>query len=347
LQRKKTMEKIKLLGHTLEELNAQVKQWQLPSYTAQQIARWIYHKRANDIAGMTDISAVNRQWLSEHCEIGAYLPIEVAASADGTRKYLFKAGANRFIESVFIPDDDRATLCVSSQAGCRMGCRFCLTGKQGFNGHLTATDIINQVRSIPESDRLTNIVFMGMGEPLDNYEEVKKSLDILTSAWGLGWSPRRITVSTVGVIPTMIRFLNESKCHLAISLHSPFHEERMRIMPVEKAYPIERVVKELKKFDFSQQRRLSFEYIMLKGINDTPRHVKGLVRLLNGLNCRINLIRYHAIPGEEWQTSDDATILSFQKQLKDKGIVTTIRASRGQDIWAACGMLSTDALLKS
>lgn len=341
------MEKIKLLGLTIGELGDWVKEWQLPSYTAQQIARWIYHRRANDIAVMTDISAKNRQLLSERCEIGVYPPIEVVTSADGTRKYLFKAGANRFVESVFIPDDDRATLCVSSQAGCRMGCRFCLTGKQGFNGHLTATDIINQVRSIPESEQLTNLVFMGMGEPLDNYEEVKKSLDILTSVWGFGWSPRRITVSTIGVIPTMIRFLNESKCHLAISLHSPFHEERMRLMPVEKAYPIEQVVNELKKFDFNQQRRLSFEYIMLKGVNDTPRHVKGLVRLLNGLKCRINLIRYHAIPGEEWQTSDDTSILAFQKQLKDKGIITTLRASRGQDIWAACGMLSTDTLLKS
>lgn len=340
------MEKIKLLGLTLPELTDRVKAWGLPSYTAQQLARWIYQRQVNDLGVMTDISVKNRQWLAERCEIGAYPPLEVVASVDGTRKYLFKAGANRFIESVYIPDDDRAALCVSSQAGCRMGCKFCLTGKQGFNGHLSATDIINQIWSIPESRQLTNIVFMGMGEPLDNYEEVKKSLDILTSAYGFGWSPRRITVSTVGVIPTMIRFLNESKCHLAISLHTPFHEERLRIMPVEKAYPIEQVVKELRKFDFSQQRRLSFEYIMLKGINDTPRHVKGLVRLLNGLKCRINLIRYHAIPGEEWQTSDDATIFSFQNQLKEKGIITTLRASRGQDIWAACGMLSTDALLK-
>lgn len=340
------MEKVKLLGLTLQELTDRVKIWQLPTYTAQQLARWVYHRHVNDVGVMTDISAKNRQLLSEFCEVGAYPPIEVVSSVDGTRKYLFKAGANRYIESVYIPDEDRATLCVSSQAGCRMGCKFCLTGKQGFNGHLTAADIINQVRSIPEFSKLTNIVFMGMGEPLDNYEEVKKSLEILTSDYGFGWSPRRITVSTVGVIPTMIRFLNESKCHLAISLHSPFHDERLRLMPVEKAYPIEQVVKELRKFDFNQQRRLSFEYIMLRGVNDTPHHVKGLVRLLNGLKCRINLIRYHSIPGEEWQPSDDATILSFQQQLKAKGIITTLRASRGQDIWAACGMLSTDALLK-
>ncbi|MCX7986937.1 MAG: 23S rRNA (adenine(2503)-C(2))-methyltransferase RlmN [Bacteroidales bacterium] len=341
------MEKVKLLGSTLDELSGYVTGWGMPSYTAKQIAQWIYKRHANDFNIMTDISEKNRRFLAQQSEIGWYHPIEVVESIDGTKKYLFKAGANRFIESVYIPEEDRSTLCVSSQAGCRMGCKFCLTGKQGFNGHLTATDIINQIRSIPERDKLTNLVFMGMGEPLDNFEELKKSLEILTSSYGFGWSPKRITVSTVGIIPTMIRFLNESKCHLAISLHSPFHEERLKLMPVEKAYPIEQVVKELKKFDFNQQRRLSFEYIMLKGINDTSRHVKGLVRLLNGLNCRINLIRYHAIPGEEWQTSDDSAILSFQKQLKDKGIITTLRASRGQDIWAACGMLSTDALLKS
>jgi 23S rRNA (adenine2503-C2)-methyltransferase len=341
------MEKIKLLGLTLQDLSALTRQWDMPSYTARQIAHWIYRKHVTDIAAMTDIAEKNRQLLSNYCEVGAYEPIEGVESVDGTRKYLFKAGANRFIESVFIPDDDRATLCVSSQAGCRMGCKFCLTGKQGFNGHLTATDIINQIRSVPESGRLTNIVFMGMGEPLDNYEEVMKSLEILTSDYGYGWSPKRITVSTVGIIPTMQRFLNESKCHLAISLHSPFHEERLQLMPVEKAYPIEQVIDALRQYDFNQQRRLSFEYIMLKGINDTPRHVKGLTRLLNGLKCRINLIRYHAIPGVEWQTSDDATIYAFQQQLKSKGIITTLRASRGQDIWAACGMLSTDALLKS
>ncbi len=340
------MDKIKLLGIPLRELQEKINEWQLPSFTARQIAQWIYRKGISDVMSMSDISLKNRMFLSSLCEVGDYKPIEIVMSIDGTKKYLFKSGGNRYIESVYIPDKDRATLCVSSQAGCRMGCKFCLTGKQGFNGHLSSYDIINQIRSIPEYSKLTNIVFMGMGEPLDNYEELMKSLDILTASWGFGWSPKRITISTVGIIPTMIKFLNESKCHLAISLHSPFPEERLKLMPVERIHPIEKVIEELKKYDFGSQRRLSFEYIMLKNINDTPRHVKGITRLLNGLKCRINLIRFHTIPGVEWHSSDEETIQYFQAQLKQKGFITTVRASRGQDIWAACGMLSTEALLK-
>ncbi len=338
------MQKKKLLGLTLNELSEITHSLNLPAYTARQVANWIYKKNVNDIALMSDIALKNRQLLSQHFQVGGYDPIGVASSVDGTKKYLFEVSNHRFIEAVYIPDDDRATLCVSSQAGCKMGCKFCMTARQGFNGQLMASDIINQVRSIPEYNKLTNIVFMGMGEPLDNIDEVLKAIEILTSDYGYGWAPKRITVSTIGVLPNLKRFLETSKCHLAISLHSPFPEERRKIMPIEQTYPIKQVLTELKKYQFNQHRRLSFEYIVFKGFNDTPRHVKELARLLNGLNCRINLIRFHQIPNSDLQAPDDNTINTFARQLNEKGIITTIRASRGQDIWAACGLLSTKAM---
>lgn len=338
------MQKKKLLGLTLSELSEITNSLQLPSYTARQFATWIYKKNIKEIALMSDIAIKNRQLLSQHFQVGGYEPIGVATSVDGTKKYLFETNNHRYIETVYIPDNDRATLCISSQAGCKMGCKFCMTARQGFNGHLTASDIINQIRSIPEFNKLTNIVFMGMGEPLDNINEVMKTIDILTSDYGYGWAPKRITVSTIGVLPNLGRFLEACKCHLAISLHSPFPDERKKIMPVEQIYPIKQIIQELKKHQFNQHRRLSFEYIVFKGFNDSSRHVKELARLLNGLNCRINLIRFHQIPNSELQAPDDDTMKRFTKQLNEKGIITTIRASRGQDIWAACGLLSTKAM---
>jgi 23S rRNA (adenine2503-C2)-methyltransferase len=226
-----------------------------------------------------------------------------------------------------------------------MGCKFCATGKQGFQQKLSAGEILNQVASIPDSTKLTNIVYMGMGEPLDNTDEVLRSIEVLTSPWGYGWSPTRITLSTVGVLPTLQRFLEESKAHLAVSLHNPFHDERAEIMPVEKSWSIEQVVDLIRQHDFSHQRRVSFEYIILEGMNDTPRHVAGLAKLLNGLPCRINLIRFHKIPGSPFVSPDMRRIEQFQNALKAKGFTATLRASRGEDIEAACGLLSTKELL--
>ena len=222
-----------------------------------------------------------------------------------------------------------------------MNCSFCMTGRQGFNGNLTSSDILNQIQAIPEFDSLTNIVFMGMGEPLDNVDELFKALEILTSSYGYGWSPKRITVSTIGVAKGLERFLAESDCHLAVSMHTPFPSERLSIMPVEKAFPIKEVIDKIKQYDFTHQRRVSFEYIMFDGLNDDLKHAEGVAKLVAGLSCRINLIRFHAIPDSPLKSSNTANMNAFRDALTKKGIVCTIRSSRGEDIFAACGMLST------
>ena len=335
-------EKKHLLGLTLDELKDVALECGLPKFAAKQMADWLYKKRVLSIEEMTNLSLANRNLLSEKYDVGRSLPVEDQRSIDGTVKYLFKTDAGKFIESVMIPEEERATLCVSSQVGCKMNCLFCMTGKQGFNGNLSANEILNQVCSIDESDDLTNIVFMGMGEPLDNYEQLKKTLDIMTSDYGFAWSPKRITVSTTGVAPKLKRFLDESNAHLAVSLHTPMKEQRLSIMPAEKAFPLSGVLDLLKQYDWSKQRRLSFEYIMFKDFNDSIAHAKELFKILNGLDCRVNLIRFHAIPNVDLVTSSNETMIQFRDFLTRKGLMCTIRSSRGEDIFAACGMLSTE-----
>lgn len=326
---------------TLDELAEVAQESGLPKFAAKQIADWVYKKRISSIDDMTNISVANRSKLSEKYDVGRYTPAEYQESVDGTAKYLFRTEDDKLIESVMIPEEERATLCVSSQVGCKLNCLFCMTGKQGFNGNLTANEILNQIYSVREADNLTNVVFMGMGEPLDNYEEVKKTLDIMTADYGMGWSPKRITVSTTGVAPKLKRFLDESTAHLAISIHSPEREQRSSIMPVEKAYPIEGVIDMLKQYDWTKQRRLSFEYILFDNFNDTLIHAKKLVQLLRGLECRVNLLRFHAIPNVDLRSSTKEKMEAFRDYLTSKGIISTIRSSRGEDIFAACGMLST------
>lgn len=335
------MEKKSLLGLTLDELGEVAATLGMPRYTARQMASWLYVKRADSIDAMTDISLKHRDMLNSSYVTGRRAPSHRAVSADGTVKYLFEAGDNAFVEAVYIPDGERATLCVSSQVGCKMGCRFCMTGRQGFNGNLTAGMILNQIYSIPEAEKLTNLVYMGMGEPMDNIDEVLKSLEIMTAPYGAAWSPKRITVSTAGVTRGLKRFLTESQCHLAISLHAPLPQQRGELMPAEKAWPIKDTVEMLRQYDFSGQRRLSFEYIMFKGINDSERDAKNIIKLLRGLECRINLIRFHAIPDSPFTGSDETTMTKMRDYLTRHGLHTTIRASRGEDIEAACGMLST------
>lgn len=335
-------EKNCLLGMTLAELTDVVVELKLPKFTAKQIADWIYVKRVTEIDDMTNISIRNRDMLKEGFEVGVSLPIQTQVSVDGTEKLLFKTNEGRLIESVLIPDDERLTLCISSQVGCKMNCDFCMTGKMGFGANLSVNEILNQVYSSPNSEALTNIVFMGMGEPLDNYENVIKAIEILTADYGLAWSPRRITLSTIGVTPMLERFLEESQCHLAVSLHSPISEQRQSIMPIEKKYPIEEVIELLKKYDWSKQRRLSFEYIMFDDVNDSLIYARELVKLLSDITCRVNLIRFHAIPGSLLKTVSDDAMVRFRDFLTSKGIISTIRASRGEDISAACGMLSTE-----
>lgn len=335
-----------LLGKTLAELQDIVESHGLPRFTAKQLAEWIYRKKLGDFSQMTNLSKKARELFAEKYEVGAVAHTRVEVSADGTKKYLFPSGKGNYIEAAYIPEEKRNTLCISSQAGCKMGCLFCMTGKQGFQANLTPAEIINQLWNLPERDEVTNLVFMGMGEPFDNMDNLMKALDILTADWGMGISPKKITVSTIGILPAISRFIEESECHLAVSLHTPFEEERKKIMPIEHVYHLPEIFSLLKSYDLPRQRKISFEYIMFKGFNDTRKHVNELVRLMHGLKARINLIRFHPVPGTPLEGSDDRTIHEFKDALNAKGVTTTIRASRGLDIAAACGLLSTRELVK-
>ena len=334
--------KIRLCGKTPDELVSIAVSEGLPAFAGRQIGEWIYHKRASSLDAMTNLSKAAREKLSEKYEVGIAMPVDVRTSADGTRKYLFPVDGDpsNAVEAVMIPDGDRKTLCVSSQAGCKMGCKFCMTGRQGFHGSLSVADIISQFLAVDEAEELTGTVFMGMGEPLDNWENVKKTLEILTAPWGFAWSPKRITLSTIGVLPRLKEFLDQSKCHLAVSLHNPYPVERVEMMPVEKAFPTREILDLIRKYDFTGQRRVSFEYTVFKGWNDTPAHAKELSKLLRGLECRVNLIRFHKIPDFPYSPASEAEMTAFRDRLNALGVMATIRASRGEDIYAACGLLA-------
>ena len=315
--------KEKLLGKTPEELKEAAVRLGLPAFAGKQIAQWLYSKKVRSIEEMTNISKEGRQRLAEACDLGVTAPSACQISTDGTKKYLFPVRCPKSfrqntssgelydyedssVEAVMIPEEDRKTLCVSSQAGCRMGCKFCMTGRQGFHGNLSVSDILNQ----------------------------------FIADWGFGWSPKRITLSTIGIVPVLKKYLDETRCHLAVSLHDPFGEERGDLMPIQKKYPIEDVIRLIKQYDFTGQRRVSFEYIMFAGLNDDKRHADAFSRLLKGLECRVNLIRFHKIPEAPYQTSPELIMEKFRDRLSNQGITCTIRASRGEDISAACGMLA-------
>ena len=340
-----------LIGMTTAELRKLCQDMGMPAYTGGQIASWIYQRHVKSIDEMTNLSKQNRERLAAEYCVGVMEPLDCQRSKDGTIKYLFPVRCSNvatsptapgmFVETVFIPDQDRGTICVSCQVGCKMNCLFCQTGKQGFEGNLTTADILNQIYSLPERNRLTNIVFMGQGEPMDNLDNVLRATQILTAPDGYAWSPKRITVSSVGVRTKLKRFLDESLCHIAISMHSPIHEQRRQLMPAEQAMPIADVVALLRQYDFTHQRRCSFEYICLGGLNDTPLHAREIVKLVEGLECRVNLIRFHPIPGVNLPGADEKRMESLRDYLTAHGVFTTIRASRGQDIFAACGLLTT------
>ena len=329
-----------LLGKTPDELKEIALKVGLPAFTGKQIAQWMYGRKVRSIDEMTNISKAGRERLKEEYSLGVILPSACQVSSDGTKKYLFQIGEGNAVEAVMIPDDDRKTLCVSSQAGCRMGCRFCMTGRQGFHGNLTVADILSQFIAIDEAAELTNTVFMGMGEPLDNFANVMKAIEVLTADWGFGWSPKRITLSTIGVLPNLRKYLDSTRCHLAVSLHNPFPDERAEMMPVQKAWPVQEVIEMIREYDFSGQRRVSFEYTMFAGLNDDKRHADALIRLLRGLECRVNLIRFHKIPDAPFDTTPQIIMERFRDRVSNHGITCTIRASRGEDILAACGMLA-------
>lgn len=334
-------QKISLAGKTQKQLKEIVSQLGMPGFTANQIADWLYVKQVRTIDEMTNISLKHRALLSEKYQVGLTEPAECAASTDGTRKYLFPVSDGHFVEAVFIPDNDRATLCISSQVGCKMGCVFCMTGRQRYTASLSANEIINQILSLPERSLLTNVVFMGMGEPLDNLENVLAVQEILTSKWGFGWSPHRITISTVGLRRELKQLIEGCECHVAVSLHAPTPEKRIQLIPAEKAFSMTEMLEVLKRYDFSHQRRLSFEYTLFAGVNDSMDDAKQLIKTLEGLDCRINLIRFHAIPDSPLRPVGEIHMTEFRDYLTRHGVFATIRASRGEDIWAACGMLST------
>ncbi|MBR3784681.1 MAG: 23S rRNA (adenine(2503)-C(2))-methyltransferase RlmN [Bacteroidales bacterium] len=332
--------RVNLLGMTLAQLQELCAAEGFPRFTAKQLCDWLYKKRVESIDAMTNLSLAQRARLNEMAYIGRETPVRCQVSRDGTKKYLFPVLDGHYVEAVYIPEEDRATLCVSCQVGCKMGCRFCVTGQQGFHGNLCAGDILNQLFSIPEYGELTNVVFMGMGEPMDNLDAILAATQTMTSDWGLGWSPKRITVSTVGIVPGLKRFLNESQCHVAVSLHNAVPQERLQMMPVQKAFPLSEVLALLRRYDWSGQRRLSFEYTMFRGINDDQQHAQKLVDALKGLDCRVNLIRFHESPEAPYKTSMPTAIKAFQDYLNRHGVVCTLRTSRGQDIDAACGLLA-------
>lgn len=335
------MLKRNLTGMTLADLEEFVLSLKMPRFRARQLADWIYKKDVADIDELTNFSKKDRELLKEKAEIKRLLPSKEFLSKDGTKKYLYILDSWKSIEVAYIPEERRNTLCISSQVGCRMGCRFCMTDKQSLQRSLSAYEIINQILSLPERDKLTNIVLMGMGEPLDNYDEVKKALDILTSSWGLEMSPHKITLSTVGLVPKLKRFLEERECNLALSIHNPISEERANFMPIEKGYKLQEVIDVIREYNLPKKRKFSVEYIVFKDLNDSIRHIKALVKLLHGVRVKVNLIHYHAIPGEGFQGVDQSKMEWFRDELKKRGIQTTIRKSRGQDIDAACGLLST------
>ena len=384
-----------LLGKTLSELQTIAIEAGLPRFVGKQLCEWLYRHRVSSFDEMSNISLKARQALQQRYCIGRVPPTREAVSVDGTRKYLFPAhltaqrsnsdsgltaqrsDSAAVVESVYLPEEDRTTLCVSTQAGCKMGCRFCMTGTLGFHGNLTADAILNQVFFfMSDSDSgLTNLVLMGEGEPMDNINPVLRALNVLTADWGLGWSPKRITVSTVGILqkkpadsntlspfnshfsPALERFLNETDCHLAISLHNAFPAERAAIMPAERLTPVTEVLDLVRKYDWSRQRRLSFEYICWSGVNDDTAHARQLLRLVQGLPCRVNLIRFHQTNQQQsnqqrsdqpsnsaalhptFPPSDEQRMIAFRDYLNAHGVTCTIRKSRGEDILAACGML--------
>ncbi len=338
--------KDKLFGKTFSEIQEITDSLGFAKYTAMQIFTRLYRHKAKEIDDIPELSKKNRALLGEKYDIGLSAPVNVQTSVDGTKKYLYRTENGKYIESAYIPENERATLCVSSQVGCKMGCKFCMTARQGFNGHLSANEILNQIQSLPERQTLTNIVFMGMGEPLDNFDAVLKACEILTHGDAYAWSPKRITVSTIGNLVGLREFLEKSNCHLAVSLHNPFPEERRSMMPSEISNPIKEVLDLIRSHDFGRQRRVSFEYIMFKGYNDSVRHVNELAKILNGIKSRINLIRFHTIPDFPLQGCSESEIDAFAELLTKKGIRTTVRKSRGMDIDAACGMLSTKELIR-
>jgi 23S rRNA (adenine2503-C2)-methyltransferase len=338
------MIKKNLCGLTVEEIYALIRDEGYNRPQAFRVADGIYKKNFSDISQIQGIPKRLKTYLDGIADTGIYAPVSSEISSDSTVKYLFISPAGRKFESVWMPDAKRKTVCVSTQSGCRMGCPFCVTGQYGFHGNLSAGDIVNQVINTPKTDKVTHVVFMGMGEPMDNVGNVLKACEILTSEWGMALSSRNITVSSVGITPGIVDFLNKSLCNLTISLYSPFREERVKVIPAESRYPVHEIISIMKAFPIKKKRRFSAAYIMIDGVNDTDKHLEGLKGLLEGSGIRVNLMPYHPAVDDISVSSSDERMLFFKHELIMTGISASIRKSRGADIAAACGLLASGLL---
>ncbi len=312
-----------------------------PKY-ARRLLYWIYRRGVRSFSEINDMPLKFLSDIAVFLDTGLSDPVSSALSSDGSVKYLFQTGSGMFHEAVYLPDEKRDTVCVSVQAGCRMGCRFCATGLNGWNGNLTAGEIVNQVIRVPH--KITNVVMMGMGEPGDNIDEVIRACRILTAEWGLAVGSSRVTVSTVGVVPAVRRLLDETDCNITLSLHSPFPEERRRVIPAEAKWPFIETVKMMQEFSARRQRRFTVAYVMIAGKNDTERHLEELRRLFAGTAIRVNLLPYHPFESDSQVSSDDETMMRFKHLLVTSGTGASVRRSRGRDIAAACGMLAANTV---
>ena len=332
---------------TLEEIEGFIAAHGKEKYRARQIMKWLYRQGAVSFAEMTDLATDLRTALARLARIGQPEIETVQTSADTTRKVLFRLEDGLFIESVLIPGKNHWTICISTQAGCRMGCRFCRTGQRGLKRNLRPSEITSQIqllqRTLPEGPRIRNIVLMGMGEPLDNYDAVLKAIRIITSDYGLGFSNRKVTLSTCGLAPMIARLGSEICINLAISLNAPDNQKRSELMPVNRRYPLEKLLNACRDYNMPGRRMLTFEYILMAGINDSARDAETLAGLLKDLRCKLNLIAFNEFPGSPYKTPSAASISAFQQILLDNHYTAVLRASKGRDIFAACGQLQGEA----
>ena len=326
------------------ELSAWLDARGLPAYRADQIRRWLFRKRATSFDAMTDLAGPLRQALARDFVIGSLVMQQCLGSRDGSVKYLFRLGDGGVVETVYIPEADRVTLCVSTQVGCGLGCVFCATARMGLKRNLTQAEIVDQIldvqRRCPEDQRISNLVFMGMGEPLANYEATRGALDVITDARsGMGISPRKITVSTVGLLPQMRRLMEETRVNLAISLHSVRDSVRSELIPVNRKYPVAQLLDCCRSLPVPRRKRITFEYLLIDGLNDLAADAAELAGRLHGIRCKVNLIPFNPHEGSAYRRPSDTVIERFGETLRARGIQTNVRRPRGDDIQAACGQL--------
>jgi 23S rRNA (adenine2503-C2)-methyltransferase len=338
---------IKDLSH--EELAAHLVDRQEPAYRAHQIWQWLFRKGAVTFAEMTNLSGSLRAKLSEDFTISRLTVSQQAVSTDGTKKFLFALFDGQTIETVLIPEAKRLTLCISTQAGCGFGCAFCATALLGLKRNLRASEMLDQVleasRSLVQDQRITHVVLMGMGEPLANYAETVKALAVMTdTSWGIGISPRRVTLSTVGLVPQIRRLMEETKVNLAVSLHAPTDALRRELMPVNRKYSLQQLMACCRSLPVPRRKRITFEYVLLRGTNDSMEDAKALCQLVHDIRCKINVIPFNPHPGSPYRRPDDSAVERFQQVLQAHGLQVNVRRPRGDDIQAACGQLQGEEL---